>query len=271
MKQWLEKAVANPWLRRFILIGYAAKGTVYLLVGFQATQAALIARKEPLGTYLTLTSLVRQPLGIFFLCLLAISLMGYVLRRFLQAIFEIASSDSFNLKLIVNSCGYIMSGISYAGISYSAFNMILELGEYDDTIEDLVSELFDQPLGEWLIFFGGLAVISVGISYIHGAYSGSYISEFKSSEIDDRVEQWVTLVGKVGVAARGIAFLFIGIFLIQAAISANPEAAGGLQNVFRNLAQQPLGWFWLLLVGIGFIAYGLYMFVAARYRRFIIR
>ena len=268
MKRWLEKVIANHWLRKFILVGYAAKGLIYLLIGLQATQAALFAKEKPLGTYLILSSFLTQPLGGFFLCLLAFGLMGYVLRRFLQAIREPRKSNSLTIMRIVRRLGYIISGISYAGIAYSALNITLELGEYDDTIQDLVSELFDRPLGKWLIFFGGIAVVSIGISYIYGAYTGSYISEFKSSEIDNRVEWWATLVGKLGLTARGIAFILIGTFLIQAALYTNPEAAGGLQNAFRTLARQPLGWLWVLLVGTGFIAYGLYMFFTARYLRF---
>ncbi|KST70004.1 DUF1206 domain-containing protein [Mastigocoleus testarum] len=272
MKRWLEKIIANHWLRKFILVGYAAKGVIYLLIGLQATQAALFAKEKPLGTYLILSSFLRQPLGGFFLCLLAFGLMGYVLRRFLQVIREPRKSNSLKIIGIVHRLGYIISGLSYAGIAYSALNITLELGEYDDTIQDLVSELFEQPpLGKWLIFFGGITVVSIGISYIYGACTGSYISEFRSSEIDDRVEWWAKLVGKLGLSARGVAFILIGIFLIQAALYANPEAAGGLQNAFRTLAQQPLGWLWVLLVGTGFIAYGLYMFFTARYLRFPIR
>lgn len=279
MKQLSKKAIqrlgnniiANPWLRRYILVGYAAKGIVYLLIGTLAIQGAAISNREAAGTYLTLSFLARQPLGKLLVCLLAIALMGYVLRRLLQTILAPGSSNSLSLKRVFQRIGYIMSGLSYTGVAYSALNIVLELGEYDDTIEDLVNELFEQPIGEWLILLGGIVVTIIGFSYIRGAYTGSYISEFESFDIHYRLEEWATRFGKIGVAARGVAFVLTGMFLIQAAISGNSELAGGLQNVFRVLAVKPLGWLWLGLIGIGFICYGLYLFVATVYRRHTVK
>ena len=267
--QWLRRAIAHPWLRQFILIGYGAKGTLYLLIGLLTVQAALFPGEEAAGTYTTLTLIVRQPFGKLFLCLLAVGLLGYVLRRLIQA--AIDPGHSFTLKRLGHRLGYVMSALSYAGVVYTAVNLTLELGENDDTIEDVAHELTELPFGEWGIFLGGIAVASIGVGYLYGAWTGSYISEFQSSDIDHRLERWATRIGKLGVAARGVAFVIIGVFLIQAALFARLEAAGGLENAFRILKAQPLGWLWLVLVGVGFIAYGLYMFVAAIYRRYAVR
>ena len=163
-----------------------------------------------------------------------------------------------------------MSGFSYTGVAYTTFNLILELGEYDDKIQDSVRQIFQQSLGEWLVFLAGSIVITMGLSYLYGAYSGSYISEFDSFNIYHRLEKWATRIGKVGVAARGVSFILIGAFSIQAAIYSNSEIAGGLENALRLLENKPLGFVWLILIGIGFICYGLYMLVAARYRRYAI-
>lgn len=269
--QRLKQTLTNPWLRRFILVGYAAKGSLYLLIGILAIKAALVASEEAAGTYLALVTLGRQPLGGLLLCLLAVGLMGYVLRQFIQAALDPGHSHALKPKRILHRLGYIISAISYAGIAYSALNITLELGEQDNPIEDLVEELFEQQLGGWLILLGGIAVFSLGLSYLYGAYTGSYLSEFRSSDIHPRFEWWAIAVGKTGVAARGVAFVLTGIFLIQAALWADSNLAGGLQNAFRTIAAYPFGWLWLGLVGLGFIAYGLYMFVSIKYRRFTLR
>ena len=271
MKQWLKEAITNPWLRRYILVGYVAKGTVYLSIGAFAVQAAVISERQAAGTYLTLTWLAHQPLGKLLVFLVAIALTGYVLGRFFQTVIIPEDRNFLSLRDILQRLGYIMSGLSYAGVAYSALNIVFELGEDDDTIEDFVNQLFEQPLGEWVTFLGGTAVAIIGFSYIYRAYNGSYISEFEPSDIHHRLEKWATRIGKLGVAARGIAFLLIGIFLIQAAISGNSELAGGLQNAFQMLVTKPMGSLWLGLIGVGLICYGLYMFVAAGYRRYAIR
>lgn len=271
MKQWLNRAIANPWVRRYILIGYASKGTLYLFMGILAIQAAIVPHRQASGSYLTLVFLEDRPLGNVLVFLLAVTLTGYVFRRLVQAILTPTDDCSLKkLKSIFQRLGYIVSALSYAGIAYSAMNIVFKLGEYDDSIEDLVTQLFKQPIGSWLTLLLGIVVITIGIGYIYGAYTSSYISEFESKDIDHRLEKWAIAAGKIGIAARGIAFVLTGFFIIQAAILRNSDLAGGLQNALRILATKPLGWLWLQLIGLGLICYGLYMFVASIYRRYAI-
>ncbi|WP_253274316.1 DUF1206 domain-containing protein [Myxosarcina sp. GI1] len=271
LKQLLKQAINHPWIKQYIMIGYAAKGTVYLFIGILAIQAALISNRQASGTYLALTFLTRQPFGKFFVCLLAVALGGYVLRRLFQTILTPGETNPWSLKCIFQRLGYLMSGLSYAGVASSAFNIVIELGEDDDMIEDLTNQLFDQALGEWLILLGGIAVITIGIGYVYGAYTGSYISDFQKRDIDRELEKWATRIGKLGVTSRGIAFILIGVLLIEAAIAGNSELAGGLENALSVIATKPMGWLWLSLIGLGMICYGLYMYVATIYRRYAVR
>ena len=73
MGQKSAAKIANSWLRQYILLGYVAKGTVYLSIGIFAVRAALVLEREVKGTYLSLISLARQPLGRLFVLLLAIA------------------------------------------------------------------------------------------------------------------------------------------------------------------------------------------------------
>lgn len=271
LKRWLKQAINNYWVKQYIMLGYGAKGTVYLFIGILAIQAAIVPNRQASGTYGTLTFLIRQPFGKLFICLLAIALLGYVLRRLLQTVLTPGKSNPWSFQNILQRLGYIMSGLSYAGVAYSALNLVLELGEADDTIEDLANQIFDQALGEWLILLGGVAVTTIGLGYVYGAYTGSYISDFQSDDIHHRLEKWTTRIGKLGVAARGIAFVLMGIFLVEAAIAGNSQLAGGLQNTLRVIADKPMGWLWLSLIGLGMVCYGLYMYVAAIYRRYTVR
>lgn len=265
------EVVANPWLRKFILLGYAAKGVVYFSVGVLAIEAAILPEQKAAGTYAALKYLSGQPLGSIFLCMLAVGLMGYVLRRLLQAIIYPGHSQDFSPKRLLQRLGYLISSLSYAGIAYSALNIVFKLGKYDDAIQNSVEQLFKQPVGEWLVLAAGIAVSGIGFAYLRGAYTGSYVSKFSSSYIHHRLERYASFMGKFGIAARGIAFILIGICLIIASLLSDSNLAGGLQNAFQILAAFPLGELGLGLIGSGFIAYGVYMFVAAVYRRYAVR
>ena len=264
--------ISNPFLKQYILLGYSAKGIIYALIGMLAIEAAILPERRAAGTYNALKHLSRQPLGSVTVCILAVGIFGYVLRRFLQATFYPGHVSGFSFPNIFQRTGYILSSVSYAGIAYSAVSIVFDLGKYNDRIQDWVEQLLDHAIaGKTIIFIAGIGVIGVGMGYLYGAYTGSYISKFDTSYIDRRLEYWAKWLGKIGVSARGTSFIVTGICLILSSLFSDSHLAGGLQKAFRVLAQQPLGWLWLSLIGSGFIAYGIYMIITAKYRRYVIR
>ncbi|NEQ34042.1 MAG: DUF1206 domain-containing protein [Leptolyngbya sp. SIO4C5] len=270
LQQWIRHFYHQSWLQAWIRCGYAAKGSVYFVIGLIAVRALLLPGRSVSGTDGALIEILVQPFGRVFLGILCVGLIGYVLWRFIQAILDPEHEQTLSLQRIVQRCGYATSGASYAGVAYSAFELATgtnEVSEGDDAIEDLVTTLFEIPLGEWLIILAGLVVIGVGLSYVYGAISGSYLSEFQDSA-DRVVESWATRVGQIGIAARGIAFLLIGLFVANSGISLNEDTAGGLSNALQHLRSQPLGFVGLGLIAAGFMAYGIYMGFAAWYRQF---
>lgn len=261
--------IVNPLLKNYILFGYAAKGAIYFLIGILAIEAAILPERKAVGTYHALKHLSTQPWGTIVLCILAFTLQGYILRRLLQAIIYPGHSQSWGLTALLQRFGYIISSLSYAGVVYSALSIVLGTDKYNHTIKHVAANLLVQPEGKWLLMIGGMMVFGVGISYVYGAYTGSYISNFALS--NPKLEAHLKLIGKIGVATRGVTFMLIGSLIVRAFISSNSELAGGLRNAFDILSQGFLGWLWLVLLGSGFIAYGVYMFAAARYRRYVIR
>ena len=53
----------------------------------------------------------------------------------------------------------------------------------------------------------------------------------------------------------------------MAALEADPAEARGLAGALATLARQPYGPWLLGAVAVGFVAYGVYLFLEARYRR----
>jgi hypothetical protein len=268
----VEKIAAHPWVERFVRLGYIAKGTVYLVIGILIVQA-LVVGEELEGTDGAFYQILAQPFGELMLLVLGCGLGGYVLWRLIQAFIDPEHSDSLSWKRIVQRIGYATSAFSYASISFTALRLVLELraAKNDVTVEGVVARTLGTGPGRWLVFLGGLAVISVGIFYLYGAYTAAYISEFRSYEIPRPVEIWAVRIGKFGIAARGIAFVSIGIFIIAAAFLLNSNLAGSLGETLNQLEELPFGDFLLYLIAFGFVAYALYMFFAAWYRRYQIR
>jgi hypothetical protein len=58
--------------------------------------------------------------------------------------------------------------------------------------------------------------------------------------------------------------------LIRAAVESAPERAGGIGRAVAALRDSAYGSLLVGLVGVGFMAYGAYQLVKARYRRIVI-
>lgn len=270
VQRFVEQVAAHPWTHQWVRLGFAAKGTVYLVIGLIAARAAVGTQGRVAGTYQALVEIKTQPLGQFLLYILAVGLTGYVLWRFIQAAIDPEHTGKLNLKHILQRVAYTISGMSYAGVAYTAIEIATGSAEDSDTLEDLTAELLEyQPLGVLFVCLAGTVVIGVGISYLYGAYTAASISEFKSSIMPRKLENWAIRIGKLGMTARGLAFVLIGVFLVRAALLLGSDPAGGLVGILEILEQRPLGSLWLGLIAFGFIAYALYMLLVAWYRRFL--
>jgi hypothetical protein len=73
--------------------------------------------------------------------------------------------------------------------------------------------------------------------------------------------------GKLGYMSRGFVFGIIGALLVKAGLNSNANEARGLDGALNVLAQREFGAVILAVVAVGLAAYGVYLFVEARYRR----
>jgi hypothetical protein len=264
----LSNLLKNIWLQRYMRIGHGAKGMLYGLIGLFLIND--IVRDQPVvsGSDGVLVALGRRPMGSVMLTLLALGLVGYALWRVIQAGINPGHPDQPGLRQILQRCGYAFSGIAYLGIARTAGKLAFDLAvDFDDTLEDLASLLFEVEVGPWMLLALGFGIVGVGCIYVYGAVTGGYISDFRR-QLDTQVAHWAVVVGKVGITARGVGFILIGGYLVKAAYLVEDEPAGGLGNVFDQLDSQILGEYWLGAISFGFIAYAVYMILAAIYRTF---
>lgn len=265
-----KRAIAHPVMEGLIRLGFAAKGIVYLVIGLLAEQAAFDVTSDTADTEEALIEIIVQPFGEVLLTILAIGLCFYALWRFIQAILDPEHSDSHTPIRLLQRLGYAASGLSYAGVAYTAIQLLTGFGHRtdEDSAEIWTEWLIVKPFGEWLLGMGGLIVIGVGLTYIYGGYSKRYLSDLQSEELDSMFEHWAIQFGRFGYAARGFVFVLIGFFLVKAALLSDSKQADGLGGILSRLAGSELGTAVLAIVAFGFISYAGYMLVAAWYRRF---
>jgi len=68
--------------------------------------------------------------------------------------------------------------------------------------------------------------------------------------------------------ARGTVLIVMGTFLVFAVVDVDPREAHGIAGALGALLRQPYGGWLLGAVAAGFVSYGLYQLLCARYSRF---
>ncbi|RUR75956.1 DUF1206 domain-containing protein [Chlorogloeopsis fritschii PCC 9212] len=269
IKKPVKQAVANPAFERLARLGYAAKGVVYFVVGFLAAQVAIGVGGRITDISGALLAIVSQPFGKFLLGFLSFGIVGYVLWRLVQTIFDPEhSGQPMNAKRTIKRLGYAFNALAYASIALTAVQIIIDADDINrNSTEEWTARLLAQPFGQWLVGLVGAIAIGVGIYYLYEAYKGKFRRQFKLHEMTTIEQTWAMHIGRFGIASRGVVFGIIGIFFIQAARLSNANKARGLGEALAILAQQPFGALILGLVASGLIAYGIHSMVEARYRK----
>ncbi|SFB62447.1 protein of unknown function [Cohnella sp. OV330] len=260
---------AVPAIDKFARAGYLAKGTVYIMIGALAMMTAIGHRKETTDTKGAIETIGAQPLGGILLLILAVGLAGFSTWRLVQA-FADPDGEGGDGKGILVRASRFCGGIFYAVITYHAAKTILGARPSSDNSEQaLTAVLLQQPLGASLIAAAGLGFAIYGIIEFVKAIRNSFTNSFKLNEIKPAMYRYLVATAKFGLCARGVVFGLIGYFLVRTAVFSDPEETKGLDDALAELALQPHGRWLLGAAALGFVAYGLYMFGLARYRKTI--
>ena len=261
----------NGWVERAARMGYGAKGVVYTLIGVIAAQAAFgDAGRHATDSSGALTTILGAPLGRVILAVMAVGLLGYVIWRAACALLD-PEHKGDDARGIAQRIGYAIAAFAYGGLAWEAARLALDGASAADGgssgTEHWTARLMSLPAGRWLVGIVGAGVIAYGLYQLYRAATWKVRNHLALGELDDEQAEWVIRIGRVGIGARSVVFGVIGWLLIQAALHANANQAGGIGDALRTLERSSSGPWLLGVVALGVIAYGVYELVCARYRR----
>lgn len=267
MSREVRSSANGGWVERCARLGYGARGVVYAIIGYLALRLALGEGGRTTGAHGALAKVSSQPFGVFLLALLAVGLAAFVAWRWVQALVDPEHVGSRG-KALVKRVGWFFSGAIYASLAVSAVERILGRSDHgSDSARGWTAKLLEQPLGQVLVAAVGVGFIGFAVKEIHKAYTEHFRQKLDLHRLSPERARAAVQLSRFGLAARAGVFLLMGGFLIRAAIDANPGEAKGLGEALATLARQPFGAVLLGVTSAGLLAYALYQFIVARYRR----
>ncbi len=258
------------WVENMARFGFAAKGTVYVLIGVLATMAAFgISGGENAGRTKIFEIVYEQPFGRVLLAILALGMFSYMIWRLVEAV-KNPDGIKDDAKGKINRIGLAFGGLMYGAAGVYAIKMVIEGGSSGggNNRELLISKALSLPMGQWLVGLIAFVIIGQGLYQLYAAFKAKFMKGIKSAKLNHKEEKIYRRAGYWGFTARGIVFLIIGYFFLRAAIDYNPDAAKGTEQALSFLESGAYGSIVLGAVALGLVAYGVFMFVKAKYKRF---
>jgi hypothetical protein len=255
-----------PWVERLARVGYAAKGVLYITVGYLASQAALGPGGKVTDTEGAMEVVHDSSHGQILLYVVAAGLLGYALWRVVEALTD-PERRGTKWKALAVRAGFLLRGLFHGALALTAFRLASNQrsGGAGDQAERWTARLFELPAGDLLVGLAAAYIAGYGVYQFYRAWSPKMERHLSLGELSEPLRRWVLGLSRFGIAARGIVFLLIGYFLVRAAFSHDAAEAGGLRESLSAIAD--LGRWPFIAVAFGLVAYGVYELVNARYRR----
>lgn len=244
-------------------LGLAARGLVWLVIGLLAL-SVLLGGSEQIDQGGALREVADKPFGTVLLVVLAVGFFGHALWRLLSA--AVGHSDEDGAKRWLKRAGSLLRGLVYASLGVAVVRF-LTAGASSDKTKSVTADVMAATGGRWLVGLGGLVAIGIGIAMAVRGVRQDHADKLESWRMPAGLRRPAVRIGVVGQIGRGAVFTLIGAFLLRAAWLFDPEQAKGLDAALATVSQQPYGKALLALAVLGVLAFAIWSFVEALYKK----
>ena len=240
--------------------GYAVAGLLHVIIGILAISVGVHARGGQADQTGALRSVAQAPGGILLLVLMIVALLALGVWQILRSITAEQRDEKQKWRSRFSAWGQAIGYLFLGGIAIS----VALGGGSSSGGTTLTAQLLAAPGGVVLIVAVGLGVVGGGVWFAFKGVTKKFLDDLRP---EGRLRGVVETLGVVGHVAKGFALAVLGVLIVVAAVTADPDQAEGLDAAFQALARVPFGEVLVVLVGVGFVCYGVYSGFRARFAR----
>lgn len=261
----VEDAADNRRFEYVSRVGYVMSGLVHAMIGWICLRLGLWGNSgESADQSGALASYAEAPAGAAILIIGGVAMAALSLMYLLDIPFGTVGRAGRKAFDVAKALG---KSAVYAGLALTALSFGLGGGsESGSAAEEAAAPFLSSMLGRGLVLAVGLAIIAIGVYHALKGVTRGFRKDLNPAG-DHRVSAVIDKTGLVGYVAKGIALGGVGIMVAWAAISADSDKARGLDAAFDEMRSLPAGGILLAAVGIGFILYGIYSVLRAKYQQ----
>ena len=254
-------------------LGLAARGALYCGAALLTFRLAT-GWAEDVDRRAVLDRLVDQPAGWILVAALAVGFAGYAVWRFARAVTGAreGGKQSDGASDVAHRVADVGRGLLYVGLTATAIK-ILTRGDTrpsgDQQEKEWTARFLEATGGRVLVAAVGLAILGGGIYLAIKGVRMKFDDKLRLQEMRAWQRTWLPRLGLVGYTARGMVFAVIGFFLVRAAVTFNPDEAVGVDGALKRLLEHAGGRLLVVAIALGLLAFGLFSFVEARWRKIL--
>jgi type IV secretory pathway VirB2 component (pilin) len=261
-----HRAGESRWIDRAARLGLAGRGLVYALIAVLAFQIAFVDRAKEADQKGAFQTLAQNGFGKVVLWLVIIGFVGYAVWLATEAVWG-HWREQDKRKRTAKRVESAVKAVIYLLLAVLAFRIVTATSSGDQGAETVTAKVLDMTGGQFLVGLAGVVVIAVAALITWRGLRTKFEEHLDLSRLGPTARSVVINLGKVGYIARGVTFAIVGILIIAAAVTYDPNKARGFDAALRTVAAQPYGPWLLSLIAVGLLCFGVYSFIESRYRR----
>jgi hypothetical protein len=247
-------------IRFLARLGFAVNGLLHAIIGVVAITIAVRGGGAKADQSGALAQLAETPGGGLLLWVVTIGLAALGTWLIVGAFLDNNGSRAARRRhrLIEGA-----KGLAYLFVAATA--LIFALGGSTNSSKDarsITATLLAAPGGVVLVVVLAILVCVIGGYFIRKGVRREFRSDIRVPR--GSAGRVIVALGVFGYVAKGVALFVLGVLLGIAALTSDSAKSSGLDGALTTLATLPYGKVILVVIGFGFIAYGVYCVVRSR-------
>lgn len=257
--------------RRSLLLGAAVRAGLvgYALVHFLVAWIALRLVLTPADGTVTgrgaLAQLSGDDLGRLTLLVMAAGFAGLVVWQLIAAAVGYHDREARASRLL-QRLGALCRAVVWGYLAVTTTQLAVQSSAGSGSPDASTATVMSWPAGAWLVALVGAVVVGVGVGLAVFGWRTGFLGQLDGeARSHDLRRVPIVVLGRVGYVAKGAALVVIGVLLVWAAWTHDPEKSAGLDGALYELVGGELGKTAIVVVAGGLSCYGLFLLARARH------